>query len=195
MMKLLLTFLFSVLFLSNCATRSFVRDEVQKVRVVAEENRSGIIRVEENFEAIEIETDRALALADYVLWKSNVAVTEFVTYLSKREIYFAFDSYGFDKKAVSVLAEVGRLLRLNPEYELTVEGHTDNIASNVYNQDLGRRRVESVEKYLVERFDIPLHRIFSLTFGESAPKASNATSAGRAENRRVVLQVWCPVKE
>jgi len=191
MMRLFLISAFSVLFLCSCATRSFVRDEIRKVV----DSRPSTVEIEKRLEVVEIEVDRALALANHVLWKikEKVTVTEFIPYLAEREINFAFDSYGLDKEAETVLDEIGQMLRLNLEYKLTIEGHACKIGTERYNQDLGRRRAEEVERYLAEKFSVPLHRIFSLTFGESAPKISNATKAGRAANRRVVLQIWVPM--
>jgi len=200
----------SVLFLCSCATKSFVRDEIRKA---VHSQRYDVTRsflstidtswqtynqlkiMDNRLETVEIESGRALAIADHVLWKINdkVIVTEFIPYLAEREINFAFDSYGLNKDAVAILNEIGEMLRSNSEYKLTIEGHADSVASDIYNQDLGRRRAEEVERYLVKKFSVSLHRIFSLTFGESTPKVSNATGAGRMANRRVVLQIWVPL--
>jgi outer membrane protein OmpA-like peptidoglycan-associated protein len=70
-------------------------------------------------------------------------------------------------------------------YRVQVEGHTDNIGSDTYNQRLSQRRADSVKRYLVQHFRIPADRLMVKGFGESNPIASNDTSEGRDKNRRV----------
>jgi OOP family OmpA-OmpF porin len=67
-----------------------------------------------------------------------------------------------------------------------VEGHTDWIGSEEYNQALSVRRAEAVYRYLVNRGVEP-ERFTVEGFGKSRPIASNDTEAGRAQNRRVEL--------
>jgi outer membrane protein OmpA-like peptidoglycan-associated protein len=72
---------------------------------------------------------------------------------------------------------------------LEIEGHTDNIGSEEYNQHLAHARAEAVRNYLAEKDGIPLHAMNVISFGESKPLAANTTSEGRAQNRRVVIRV------
>jgi peptidoglycan-associated lipoprotein len=72
---------------------------------------------------------------------------------------------------------------------LEIEGHTDNIGSEEYNQKLAAMRAEAVRNYLAEKDGIPLHAMNIISFGESKPLAANTTSEGRAKNRRVVIRV------
>ena len=65
-----------------------------------------------------------------------------------------------------------------------VEGHTDSVGSDHYNQGLSERRAKTVRDYIVSK-GVPASRITTRGYGESKPVASNATEAGRAENRRV----------
>jgi OOP family OmpA-OmpF porin len=71
---------------------------------------------------------------------------------------------------------------------IALEGHTDAIGREGYNQRLGQARAESVKRYLV-RLGIPADRMTVISYGESRPIAPNTTRAGRAENRRVMIQV------
>jgi outer membrane protein OmpA-like peptidoglycan-associated protein len=70
-------------------------------------------------------------------------------------------------------------------YRVEIEGHTDSIGSDSYNQRLSQRRAESVKHYLTQRFPIASDRIAAKGFGESRPIASNDTLDGRGQNRRV----------
>jgi outer membrane protein OmpA-like peptidoglycan-associated protein len=54
---------------------------------------------------------------------------------------------------------------------------------------LGLRRAEAVKNYLYEQHNVPLHKMNTISFGESRPAAPNDTSDGRAQNRRVVIKV------
>ena len=68
-------------------------------------------------------------------------------------------------------------------------GHTDSVGTDAYNLRLGMRRAEAVKQYLVSQ-GLEAGRIYSDTKGETQPVATNKTSAGRAENRRVVIEVY-----
>jgi outer membrane protein OmpA-like peptidoglycan-associated protein len=72
---------------------------------------------------------------------------------------------------------------------IEIEGHTDSTGSTELNQRLGLARAENVKRYLYEAYQIPLHKINVISFGESKPVAPNDTKDGRAQNRRVVIKV------
>jgi len=72
---------------------------------------------------------------------------------------------------------------------IEIEGHTDNVGSNVLNKELGLERAEQVKRYLYEQHQIPLHKINVISYGEEKPVSPNNTKAGRAQNRRVVVKV------
>ena len=76
---------------------------------------------------------------------------------------------------------------------LTVVGHTDNVGTDKYNQDLSQRRALSVAQYLEQKKVNPV-RLATAGKGESEPVASNSTEAGRQQNRRVEIYVE-PVRE
>ena len=76
----------------------------------------------------------------------------------------------------------------NKNVYIEVQGHTDALGSEEYNQQLGLERSEAVRRYLSEN-GIPLHRIATISYGETRPVADNKTKAGRAQNRRVVILV------
>jgi outer membrane protein OmpA-like peptidoglycan-associated protein len=86
------------------------------------------------------------------------------------------------------LARVAGILASHPDLKIEIEGHTDSVGGDDYNQRLSQRRAESVRSYLVQQ-KIPPTAVESEGFGESRPVATNATSAGRQQNRRVELVV------
>jgi outer membrane protein OmpA-like peptidoglycan-associated protein len=86
------------------------------------------------------------------------------------------------------LAKVSGILVTHPDLKIEVEGHTDSVGTDQYNQALSERRAESVRNYLVSQ-RIASQSISTVGFGESHPVATNATAAGRQQNRRVELVV------
>jgi len=75
----------------------------------------------------------------------------------------------------------------NPPWRLSVEGHTDNIGGDAYNQALSERRAAAVKQALVERYLISADRLTTVGYGSTRPKEPNDTLEGRARNRRVEL--------
>ena len=72
---------------------------------------------------------------------------------------------------------------------IEIEGHTDNVGDEKYNEALGLQRAEAVKRYLYEQHQIPLHKMSTISYGERKPAAENRTRDGRAQNRRVVIKV------
>jgi peptidoglycan-associated lipoprotein len=72
---------------------------------------------------------------------------------------------------------------------IEIEGHTDNVGTKMINEKLGLERAEAVERYLYEQYQIPLHKMNVISYGQTKPVAPNKTRAGRAQNRRVVIKV------
>jgi len=102
--------------------------------------------------------------------------------------------FEFDKAKVQAiygdeLLAVANAMKEHNDIELLLEGHTDAIGTDAYNQDLSLRRVQAVKAKLVEVYGIPSGRVSTVGYGESRPIADNSTDAGRAQNRRVIGQV------
>lgn len=89
-------------------------------------------------------------------------------------------------KAKEVLAGIAGVLLVAPDYRITIEGHTDNAGRPQINQRLSERRAAAVRTY-IESAQISPSVITTRGFGESKPVASNRTTAGRAQNRRVEM--------
>ena len=85
--------------------------------------------------------------------------------------------------------ELVTFMKQYPNTVVTIEGHTDSRGQNDYNQALSQRRVNAVKEILVNEFGVAPNRISTLGYGESQPRASNDTAAGRRLNRRVIAVV------
>jgi len=101
-----------------------------------------------------------------------------------------FDSASSNLKsgAREKLARVSGILLSHPGLQMAIEGHTDSIGTEVYNQGLSERRSESVRVYFLAQSVGPAN-VVTTGFGEGQPVATNVTAAGRQQNRRVELVV------
>jgi OOP family OmpA-OmpF porin len=104
-----------------------------------------------------------------------------------RGVNFAFDSAEIDPSSSVVLDAAADQLKECQNVAVRVEGHTDSVGSESYNQGLSERRAEGVQSHLVGR-GVSASRLTAIGFGESQPVASNDTEEGRALNRRVELK-------
>jgi outer membrane protein OmpA-like peptidoglycan-associated protein len=86
------------------------------------------------------------------------------------------------------LAKISGIVLAHPGLKLEVEGHTDSVGGEEYNQKLSESRAKSVRDYLIKESVNP-DSITSRGFGKTRPVASNDTAAGRQQNRRVELVV------
>lgn len=101
-----------------------------------------------------------------------------------------FDTGKFDLKpdAREKLARVSGILIATPGLKVAVEGHTDSVGSDEFNQRLSEQRANSVRQYLIQS-GFPAELITSAGFGKTRPVADNSTAEGRQRNRRVELIV------
>jgi len=104
------------------------------------------------------------------------------------DAFFAFDSAALKPAGRASLDElVNKIRPINLEVIIAV-GHTDWTGTRAYNQRLSERRAEAVKAYLVGK-GISAERIFTEGKGETQPVADNRTREGRAQNRRVEIEV------
>jgi len=102
-------------------------------------------------------------------------------------IYFDFDKADLKPESKPTLDEIAKLLGDQPDLELVVVGHTDNVGNLEHNMDLSKQRAAAVEQALVQDYGIPAARLTSWGIGYLSPVASNQNEDGRALNRRVEL--------
>jgi outer membrane protein OmpA-like peptidoglycan-associated protein len=101
-------------------------------------------------------------------------------------ILFDLNSSTIKAESKPVLDEVLSLLRAEPSWKLTIEGHTDSSGSADFNQKLSLQRADAVKAHLVGA-GIEAGRLLSKGCGSSKPVADNSSELGRAQNRRVEL--------
>jgi outer membrane protein OmpA-like peptidoglycan-associated protein len=108
--------------------------------------------------------------------------------MNMSDVLFDFNKYTLKTEAREKLAKVSGILLAYPNLKLQVEGYTDNIGSDEYNQKLSEERADSVRDYLVAQ-SVADASISARGYGKSDPIADNSTNSGRAQNRRVQLVV------
>ena len=104
------------------------------------------------------------------------------------DVLFDFNKYTLKTEAREKLAKVSGILLAYPGLKLQVEGYTDNIGSDEYNQKLSEQRADSVRDYLVQQ-SVADSNVTAQGYGKRSPVADNSTNEGRAQNRRVELVV------
>jgi len=105
-----------------------------------------------------------------------------------RTINFALGKSSFKKDAISTLEAITAILTAYPKANFVVEGHTDNLSSEGFNQKLSEARAARVVTFLTTG-GIASERLESVGFGETNPIESNRTASGRAANRRVEVKL------
>lgn len=107
-------------------------------------------------------------------------------------LLFASGSYNVDPKGQEVLQKLSTVLEKNPDINVMVEGHTDNVPYNGSgilkdNWDLSVKRATSVAKIILNNQKVAPHRITAAGRGEHVPVADNSTKEGRSKNRRTEI--------
>ncbi|MEM7417267.1 MAG: OmpA family protein [Gemmatimonadota bacterium] len=102
-------------------------------------------------------------------------------------VTFETASAELTEEAQRILDGIASALVANPEIRVRVSGHTDSIGERAYNISLSQSRAESVASYLSSR-GVASERMEAQGFGPDQPVATNGTSEGRAQNRRVELE-------
>ena len=104
------------------------------------------------------------------------------------DVLFDFNKYTLKPEAREKLAKVSGILLAYPGLSLQVEGYTDNIGSDDYNQKLSEERAGVVRDYLVTQ-GVAQNNISAAGYGKNSPVADNSSNDGRAQNRRVEMVV------
>ena len=104
------------------------------------------------------------------------------------DVLFATGKYDLTPDARVKLAKVSGILLSYPGLRMQLEGHTDSVGSDEFNQKLSEQRAGSVRDFLVQQ-GVSMNNVVAVGYGKSDPIADNETAVGRAQNRRVGLVV------
>jgi outer membrane protein OmpA-like peptidoglycan-associated protein len=104
------------------------------------------------------------------------------------DVLFDTAKYTLRPGAREKLAKIAGILLAHPSLKLEVEGHTDSVGGEEYNQRLSEQRASAVRDYLVQS-GISMNNVTAMGFGKTRPVVSNDTASGRQQNRRVELVV------
>jgi outer membrane protein OmpA-like peptidoglycan-associated protein len=199
-----------------CATKGFVRESVGEVSDTVESLGQSIEATQEmtkenaaRIEQVDAKAGQAGAAAQTAQTSATAArgaadaaaaKAAAVEIATKRLIFevvisdsqgnFALGKADLPADVRAKLDELATKLKADPAGNyIEIEGHTDSTGGPALNDRLGLARAENVKRYLYETYQIPLHKINVISFGESKPVAPNNTREGRALNRRVVIKV------
>jgi outer membrane protein OmpA-like peptidoglycan-associated protein len=155
------------------------REQAEVQTQQAEQQKDEAIRQKEEMRA------RLVAQLNQVLQTRDTARGLIV---SMPDVLFDFNKYTLKPEAREKLAKISGIVLAYPDLKLDVEGHTDSIGTDDYNQKLSEERASTVRGYLVSQGLKP-DNISSVGLGKANPVADNATSQGRQRNRRVEMIV------
>jgi outer membrane protein OmpA-like peptidoglycan-associated protein len=185
---------------TGCATKKYVKEEVGRETAAVhtrvdtlqgqvEANQTRIKEHDEQIATVSRTAQEALQRAQEA-GKLAEGKLLYETVLSDDKVKFGFDKSSISDTAKAALDEFAApIVSNNENVYIEVQGHTDSVGSESYNEELGLERAEAVRRYLNMQHHIPLHRMSVISYGETAPVTDNKSRDSRAQNRRVVLVV------
>jgi len=111
------------------------------------------------------------------------------------DVKFDFDKDRVKEESYGDIKNLADFMNQYPQTTTTVEGHTDSVGSDAYNQGLSERRANAVRNVLVNQYGVDGNRVNAVGYGETRPVADNATDSGRAINRRVEAEVEAQIQQ
>jgi outer membrane protein OmpA-like peptidoglycan-associated protein len=105
------------------------------------------------------------------------------------DVKFDFDKAQVKPESYGDIKNLADFMTQYPQTTTVVEGHTDSVGSDAYNQTLSERRASAVRDVLVNQYGVGGDRVNAAGYGETRPVADNASADGRAVNRRVEAEV------
>ena len=157
--------------------------------LAAERNRLAQEQAAAEAEAREAEAERVQAEAAQRLKRQEEMVQQEMEALKNEQtVYFDFDRSSIKPEFQRILDKHAAFLVKNPSTKVTIEGHTDSVGSDQLNQKLSEERANSVRDFLIDK-GIDSARLSAIGYGEEKPIATNNTRAGRAQNRRVEINL------
>ncbi len=212
-----------MIFSSGCATKKFVRQQTQPmidksndldaltakttntIKDVDARATAGIQGVNDKASAADQKATDARSRADQaqtLATQANGRVDTLTNQVANLDnyrpvvettVHFGFDKANLTEKAKSTLDQLIADIPNTKGYVVVVEGGTDSVGSSTYNYGLSERRAEAVVQYLSQN-NVPAHKIYVIGLGKDKTVASNQSSSGRAENRRVEVRLMTNVQ-
>ncbi len=187
----------------GCASKKFVAEELEKsevrtqtqvdeLKTKVEETQTEIRDLAKDFnvklDPLEKATNQNAA--KLVSLEEKMGQVRFQTTLSDDKALFEPDSFKLTDVAKAELDQFAKMILAKDKLVfIEIQGHTDSLGTDKYNEYLSEHRAEAVRDYLYINHDIPLHAMNIIGFGAVKPVADNSTRDGRRANRRVVLVV------
>lgn len=203
---------FSLLLSTGCATKKYVRNQVEPVAQHAsqldattaknaQDIQSVDQRAQQGIDQAEGSADKAQHSADLASQQAEAAqnsanqLSGVVANLGNyKQVATVTVNFGFAKsnltpddqqKLDTFASQIGN----TQGYILALTGGTDSTGPSQYNFELSQRRAKSVERYLIAHYQIPPYKFYLVGMGKEDQVASDHTRAGRAQNRRVTIQL------
>jgi outer membrane protein OmpA-like peptidoglycan-associated protein len=172
--------------LANAQAGAKAREaEMARAEAEGQAREAETARAEAEGQAREAEKARAeLALLMKELSELQGQLTDRGIVLTIGDVLFATDKSDLNASAQISMDKIAAFLREKQNRNLLVEGHTDSVGSDEYNQGLSEQRAASVKSALVKR-GIAGERIVTIGYSKKYPLASNDTASGKQQNRRV----------
>lgn len=181
---------------TGCATKKYVRQETGAVNTRVDDVQGQVEQAQTRLNTHERQIGDVSKTAQDALRRAQeagkLAEGKFLyeTVLTDDKVKFGFDTADLSPEGQAAIDEFAEQLKSqNKNVYVEIQGHTDSVGSEKYNEELGLLRAEAVRRYLNQKHGFPLHRINVISYGETASVADNNTREGRSQNRRVALVV------
>jgi len=215
----------AMVFNAGCATKKYVRNEAapvinktnelddltakntKDIRDVDARSQQGIQGVNDKTATADQKAMAAGQAADQAQQAANQtsgkvdALTNTVANLdnyravSETSVHFAFNSAVLSKKAKAALDQLGNDIPNTKGYLIQLIGGTDSVGSAQYNYKLSEERASAVVQYLATKYDVPAYKIYVAGLGKDKEVAPNKSAKGRAQNRRVDVQLMTNIQD
>ncbi len=197
---------------SGCATKKYVAREVGAVNTKVENLSTELEKTQERVRNNEVAIDKVGTEAQAGIGEAKAAAGEAKTTadgamtkaaeaeqaakgklvysvtVSNDKVTFPFNRARLSSEAQALIDEaIANVKAENRGVYIEIEGHTDAVGSDAYNQKLGEDRALAARNYLHDKHGIALARMNVISYGETKPLTDNRTSSNRAANRRVVI--------
>jgi outer membrane protein OmpA-like peptidoglycan-associated protein len=188
---------------TGCATKKYVKTETGAVNTRVDEVQGEVEQAQTRLNTHETKLGQhdqqigdlsktAQEALDRAQQAGKLAQGKFLyeTVLTDEKVKFGFDTSDLSPEAQAAIDEFAAKIKAdNQNVYVEIQGHTDNVGSVKYNEELGLLRAESVRRYLNQKHGFPLHKINVISYGETVPVSDNSSRTGRSQNRRVALVV------